>query len=32
LQGTSFLGFLRERRNLRDMRATLERVEAAVEG
>jgi len=28
LQATSFLGFLRKRRNLRDMRTTLERIRA----
>ncbi|OBJ62799.1 SRPBCC family protein [Mycobacterium sp. 1423905.2] len=32
LRATSFLGFLRRRRNLRDMRTTLERIKAVVEG
>ena len=31
LRATSFLGFLRKRRNLRDMRTTLERIKAVVE-
>ena len=31
LQATSFLGFLRKRRNLRDMRTTLERIKAFVD-
>jgi Polyketide cyclase / dehydrase and lipid transport len=31
LRATSFLGFLRKRRNMRDMRTTLERIKAVVE-
>jgi len=31
LRATSFLGFLRKRRNLRDMRTTLERIKTVVE-
>jgi Polyketide cyclase / dehydrase and lipid transport len=32
LRATSFLGFPRKRRNMRDMRTTLERIKAVVEG
>jgi hypothetical protein len=31
LRATSFVGFLRKRRNMRDMRTTLERIKAVVE-
>ena len=31
LRATSFLGFLRKRRNMRDMRTTLERIKDVVE-
>ena len=31
LRATSFLGFLRKRRNMRDMRSTLERIKDVVE-
>jgi hypothetical protein len=31
LRPTSFLGFLRRRRNVRDMRTTLERIKVVVE-
>ena len=31
LRATSFLGFLRKRRNMRDMRTTLERIKEVVE-
>jgi hypothetical protein len=31
LRATSFLGFLRKRRNMRDMRTTVERIKDVVE-